>query len=118
MGHLIDLLPTFLDLAGTSLPTENAHGPVQPLEGMSLTPSFTGAGTVERELYWEHEGNRAVRAGDWKLVANGKNGPWELYNLAEDRTELRDRIKDLPEKTAEMQKQWHTWATKVGANGA
>lgn len=118
VGHIIDLLPSFLELAGASLPTENTHGPVQLLEGISLVPSFTGTGTRERELYWEHEGNRAVRTGDWKLVANGKNGPWELYNIAEDRTELRDRTKDLPEKTAEMQKQWHAWATKVGAQGA
>lgn len=117
-GHIIDLLPTFLEAAGASMPADNAHGPVQPLEGLSLVPAFKSEGVRERELCWEHEGNRAVRVGDWKLVANGKNGPWELYNIAEDRTELRDRTKDLPEQAAEMQKQWHAWAARVGAHGA
>lgn len=118
VGHVIDLLPTFLDLAGTPHPSENAHGPVQPLPGISLAPCFNSSDTRERELYWEHFGNRAARIGDWKLVADGKNGPWELYNLAEDRTELKNRVKDLPDKAAALEKQWRAWARHVGAEGA
>lgn len=118
VGHIIDLLPTFLELAGASCPSENAHGPVQPLEGCSLAPCFSSDETRDRELYWEHFGNRAAHIGDWKLVADGEKGPWELYNLAEDRTELKNRIKDLPDKAAALEKQWHAWARRVGAKGA
>jgi arylsulfatase len=71
------------------------------LEGRSLVPLFTG-GKLEREaLYWEHEGNRAVRVGDWKLVAEHAK-PWELYNIAQDRSEQHDLSKEHPERVQQM----------------
>ncbi len=117
IGHVMDIMPTCLEVAGAAYPEENAHGQVHPLAGISLAGCFKSDTTCERALFWEHLGNRAVRAGDWKLVADGKRGPWELYNLAEDRTELRNRVKDLPDKAGELEKRWQDWARQVGAKG-
>ena len=105
-GHLIDLMATAVDLAGVQYP---AH--VKPLEGRSLAPLFTG-GQIQREaLYWEHEGNRAVRAGDWKLVAeHGK--PWELYHLAQDRSEQRDLSTREPERVRQLAALWDAYAKR------
>ena len=62
-------------------------------------PAFARDGAVKHdELWWQHEGNRAIRVGDWKLVAAGKDGPWELYDLAKDRTETHDLAKEFPKK--------------------
>jgi len=118
VGHVMDIMPTCLELAGAACPSENAAGPVQCPEGMSLAPCFKSETTWERQLYWEHFGNRAARQGDWKLVADGEKGPWELYNLAEDRTELRNRVKDLPDKALELETKWYAWARKVGVRNA
>jgi arylsulfatase len=89
-GHLIDIMATCVDVAGAKYPTV-AHGnSIPPLEGVTLAPAFRGK-SVERKnpIFWEHEGNRAVRDDDWKLVAK-ENKPWELYNLKLDRTEQHD----------------------------
>ena len=118
VGHVMDILPTCLELAGAHYPEENIHGPVQPLAGESLAPCFQSDTTRERTLFWEHMGNRAVRQGDWKLVADGSGGSWELYNMAEDRTELNDLAARNPEQTATLEKLWRTWAREVGAKGA
>ena len=74
---------------------------ILPLAGASLVPAFAGEPLDREAIYWEHEGNRAVRRGDWKLVARN-GGPWELYNLAEDRSELHDRSGEMAEKVAQM----------------
>src|SRR5262249_22528145 len=66
-----------------------------------------------RTLAWEHEGNRAIRAGDWKLVASFK-GDWELYDLANDRTEGNDLAARQPGKVKELAAQWQAWADRVG----
>ena len=89
-AQLIDVTATCIDVAGASYPTEQDGRAVTPLEGVSLRPLITGEGTVsERPMFWEHEGNRAVRLGKWKLVSEyGK--PWELYDMEVDRTELHD----------------------------
>ena len=112
-SHLIDIMATCLDVAGTEYP---AHA--TPLEGKSLTPLFTG---TEREghdaLYWEHEGNRAVRQGKWKLVSKHsppEEGRWELYDLEADRTELNDLSGQMPEKVDQMARLWQVWADRVG----
>ncbi|MCH5376466.1 MAG: arylsulfatase, partial [Planctomycetes bacterium] len=86
-GHLVDLMATCVDLAGATYP-ENFHGhSIRPMEGVSLRPALRGQ-SLDRPnpIFWEHEGNRAIRMGDWKLVAKGPNSPWELYDLAADRT--------------------------------
>ncbi|MBL66842.1 MAG: arylsulfatase [Verrucomicrobiales bacterium] len=104
-SHLIDIAPTCLAAAGL---------PVKNMEGENLLPVFTKDNARPRTLFWEHEGNRAVRQGDFKLVAL-HNAPWELYNMARDRSELRDLSKAMPQKAAALQKLYEGWARRVGA---
>ena len=113
VGHVIDLLPTCLDLAGAAYPTHHQGKSITPLAGTSLVPALRGESLGDRELYFEHQGNAAVRAGSWKLVrAHGT--PWELYNLLVDRTELNDRSAQHPDRVAELEKKWQLWAKTVG----
>lgn len=106
-GHLIDLMATAVDLAGAAYPADKT-----PLEGRSLGPLFAG-GTLDREpLYWEHEGNRAVRAGRWKLVAV-HGGPWELYDIEQDRSEQNDLRAAEPERVRRMAAMWDAYAART-----
>ncbi len=107
-GHLIDIMVTCVELSGAQYPAD-----ATPLEGRSLAPVFAGNPLDRDALYWEHEGNRAVRVGDWKLVAKNKQ-PWELYNLQSDRTELNDLAADMPDRVREMSGKWDAWAQRVG----
>jgi len=110
-NHLIDIMATCVDLSGARYPEKVDGRDIHPLEGRSLAPAFAGAELPEdRPLFWEHEGNRAVRVGDWKLVARGINGKWELYNLADDRTELHDLATQQPDHVAELANLWEQWA--------
>ena len=77
-GHLIDIMATCVEVSGAAYPEEVDGRSIQPLEGLSLVPLFTGQRLNRRSLYWEHEGNRAVRTGNWKLAAKAATGPWEL----------------------------------------
>ena len=82
------------------------RAPIPPLPGKSLVPAFARDGSVTHDaIWWEHEGNRAIRVGDWKLVA-AKDQPWELYDLATDRTETRDLAAQQPEKVRELAGRW------------
>jgi arylsulfatase len=106
-GHVIDLVPTILEVAGGKRPEQWDGKPVPPPPGKSLVPLFAKDGTVTREsLWWLHEGNRALRVGDWKIVAAGKESPWELYDLRSDRCETRDLAKERPEKVRELAAIW------------
>ena len=113
-SHLIDLMATAVDLAEASYPTTFHDGQtIHPMEGKSLLPAFLGQ-SIEREaIYWEHEGNRAVRMGDWKLVAKGAKGKWELYNIAKDRSEQRDLSDEMPEQTAKLAAMWRAYAERA-----
>ncbi len=104
-SHLIDIAPTCLAAAGLE-----GRG----MEGESLLPVFAQDQKKERTLFWEHEGNRAVRKGDYKLVAM-HNTPWELYDMSKDRSELKDLASAMPKKTAELRSAWEAWAKRVGA---
>ncbi|GIX01193.1 MAG: arylsulfatase [Thermogutta sp.] len=105
--HFVDVFPTVLELAGISMP-DRWNGQERPLPpGKSIVPLFTKDGTVEHDSFWFlHEDNRAIRAGDWKLVA-ARGDPWELYNLAEDRGETNNLATKLPEKVAELESLWN-----------
>ena len=112
-AHLIDIMATCVDLAGANYPRNRNGQEIRPLEGTSLTPAFAGQPLAPRTLYWEHEGNRAVRQGDWKLVAKGRNGPWELYNLKSDRSELKNLAEQHPQRTQSMGQLWTDWARRA-----
>ncbi len=114
-GQVIDLMATCVDLAKAVYPTEHQGNSIQPMEGASLVDAFSGRPIKREALYWEHEGNRAIRAGRWKLVAKGPVGPWELYDLDADRTELHDLAPTEPKRVVEMVAKWETWAKRVGA---
>jgi arylsulfatase A-like enzyme len=110
LGHVIDLVPTILEAAGAPRPAPgSAEAPgrsIPPFPGKSLLPAFARDGSVTRDaIWWEHEGNRAIRVGDRKLVA-AKGRPWELYNLATDRTETRDLAAQQPEEVRELAGRW------------
>jgi arylsulfatase A-like enzyme len=106
-GHVIDLVPTILDVAKARRFETRDGQPVPAPPGSSLVPTFARDGSPRHgDLWWEHEGNRAIRVGDWKLVAAGKDGPWELYDLATDRTETRDLARERPEKALELEQRW------------
>ena len=111
-AHLIDLMATCVDLAQTSYPSEFQGQDITPMEGKSLIPVLqTGNREGHQALFWEHEGNRAVRLGDWKLVSSFP-GPWELYDLVEDRTELKNLAAGNPDLVAKLAAQYDDWASR------
>lgn len=106
-GHVIDIAPTVLELAGVKKPETWEGKTVPGWPGLSLVPALTGDGPLRHPvLWWSHEGNRALRQGGWKLAAAGKDAPWELYDLSRDRTETRDLAKEMPDKVAELARLW------------
>ncbi len=112
-GHVIDLMATAIDMAGADYPTTYGSHAITPLEGKSLLPVFRGEPRAGHEaLFWEHFGARAVRVGDWKLVAVDAQAPWELYDLSTDRTELNDLARQHRGRVAEMDAMWHSWANR------
>lgn len=115
VAHVIDLMPTCLELAGTRYPSTYKDHKLTTLDGLSLVPILKGKERKPHEaLYWEHEGGKAIRVGDWKLVAFSKrNSPWELYDLAHDRTEMHDLSKAQPARVQELEEKWSNWFEHV-----
>lgn len=112
-GHLIDIMATCVDVAGAKYPAEFHGQSILPMEGRSLTPAFENKPIQRDALFWEHEGNAAVRVGDWKLVRAGRRGPWELYDMKKDRTEMHDLSAQHPELAKEMLAKWQAWAERA-----
>ncbi len=105
-GHLVDLAPTILELAGGHWPTTVSGLPVPPPPGKSLVPVFSKDGTVTHDYFWWfHDGNRALRVGDWKLVADHQK-PWELFDLRADRSETRNLAASHPDRVEELDQVW------------
>ncbi len=117
VGHVIDLLPTCLDLAQATYPKEFQGERVHPVDGKSLLPTLRAEPRQgHARLYFEHAGGRAVREGDWKLVALSRQpDQWHLYHLAKDRTETQDVAADHPMRVDAMQKRWQAWYAEVTA---
>ena len=112
---MIDIVPTLLELTGTQRPATVAGMPVPPLPGKSLVPVFAKDNTVQHDfLWWNHDGNRAIRMGDWKLVAD-HTIPWELFNLANDRSEMKNLAARYPDKVQEMEQAWLKHAKELHA---
>jgi arylsulfatase len=112
-GQLPDIMATFIEVAEAEYPTERDGNEIFPLEGKSLTPIFDDEPNEREVLYWEHEGNRAVRKGKWKLV-NKYPGDWELYDIIADRTELNDLAAQHPEVVNDLVPLYEEWAERCG----
>ena len=110
--HVMDVAATILDLADVEYPDKWKGEELYPIEGQSLLSLIEGRATSSRPLYFEHEGNRGVRDGKWKLVWTNYEKQWELYNIQKDRTETRNIARSHPNKVANLSKQWHAWAER------
>lgn len=111
-GHLIDIMATCVDLAGAKYPREVKDQVIEPMEGVSLRPAFAGQPLARTQpIFWEHEGNKAVRDGQWKLVMRHKQ-PWQLFDMEADRTEQHDLIKEHPETAKRLEAAWAAWAQR------
>lgn len=112
-GYLPDIMATILDLTGSKYPSSFEGHAVAPLEGTSLVPAFARDGLARGAMFWEHEGNAAVRIGKWKLV-RAYPGAWELYDMEADRTELHDVAAQHPERVDDMKREYEAWAARCG----
>jgi arylsulfatase len=114
VGHVIDLMPTLAEVAGAMYPASHDGRTILPAEGRSLVPALTGnRGLGTRAIFWEHQGNKAVRHGDWKAVTEGR-GAWELYDLRADRAESRNLAAQNPEQVRELATRWQEGAKRCG----
>ena len=114
-AHLIDLMATCVDIAGAKYPAEWNGKKILPMEGVSLRPLLApspSASLPPRLLAWEHESNRALREGKWKLVSLAA-APWELYDMDSDRVEMNDLAAAQPERVKDMSAKWEAWAKRT-----
>jgi arylsulfatase len=125
-SHLVDIMATCVDVAGAQYPTEYNGNQIRPMEGKSLAPLFRNEPFEREALYWEHEGNRAVRMGRWKLVSKAMPfaaydsldvlplSEWALYDMEADRTETNDVAGEHPEIVEKMAGMWENWGRRTG----
>ena len=115
-AHLVDILPTVLQVTGTTYPTTRGNAKILPVDGVSFAAAFRGKSFTRREpIYYFHEGNRGVRQGKWKLVMKYK-GEWELYDMEADRTEQRDLAAARMAVAKKMAAQWESWAARTNGD--
>lgn len=111
--HVIDIMATAVDLAGASYPRAMRATPIEPMQGVSLLPALLGKPLARTEpIFWEHEGNKAVRDGKWKLVQRHRQR-WQLFDMEADRTELHDLMLQQPAVTARLESTWIAWARRT-----
>lgn len=114
IGHVTDLMATCIELSGAKYPKRLNGNTIRTLDGMSLVPAMTGQSYDRGYVFWEHESNRALRYGKWKLVSRGftENGPldWELYDMEQDRTELHNLANEHAELVKSLSEKWEGWA--------
>ncbi len=122
VGHEIDIMPTIVQLAHANYPEEYNGNKITPVSGVSLVPTFSNQNLEPRAIYWEHEGNKAMRMGKWKIVSGGiMHGdygswktftalPWQLYDMEKDRSEMKDLSAEYPEIVKKMAAMWEKWA--------
>ena len=111
---MVDILPTILEAAGASYQTEVGGHEIQPMQGFSLMSLFEGKDwSREQPIFWEHEGNSAIRMGQFKLVRqHGQD--WELYDMEADRTELNDLSGTNAKLETELKRRYRSWAEQTG----
>jgi arylsulfatase len=117
--HLMDIVPTILEISDSKYPSEFKGQPLTPLTGMSMVPTFRGEQSADRMLAFEHQSARGLRRGDWKLVWGKRMNTdprWELYDLSTDPSELNDQAASKPELVAELSAAWLKWAKEVGVD--
>ncbi|MFX0071773.1 MAG: arylsulfatase [Candidatus Hermodarchaeota archaeon] len=112
-AQLTDVMATIIEITGATYPKEYKGNEILPLEGTSLVPIFENKENNKGMLFFEHEGNAAVRDGKWKLVRDYP-GNWELYNMEVDRTEIHNLINKVPERAKMMVKAYEEWAHRCG----
>ncbi|MBE7179096.1 MAG: sulfatase-like hydrolase/transferase, partial [Mucilaginibacter polytrichastri] len=111
VGHVMDFMPTLVELAGAKYPAEYKGRKIQPMSGISLAGTFSGKISMpDRQLFNEHYGARYARSGNWKLVSLSTDSAWKLYDLSTDRSETRDVAAKNPQKVKELKTAWHRWA--------
>ncbi|UCD61323.1 MAG: arylsulfatase [Flavobacteriaceae bacterium] len=127
-AHLIDIMASCMDISGQEYPSSYNGNTIHPMEGTSLMPALEGKELEREAIYWEHEGNRAVRMGKWKLIskANKKNTyiwdktaeielkDWELFDMEKDRTEMHDLAAAHPDLVNKMAQMWLEWGKRTG----
>ena len=125
--HLIDIMATCIEVAGADYPKYHNGNTIQPMEGKSLVPVIEGKDLKREALYWEHEGNRAIRMGKWKLISKADKkqsylwdkvddlplSNWELFDMENDRTEMHDLASEHTELAAKMASMWLVWAKRT-----
>lgn len=117
VGHIIDFLPTFLDMAGAEYPKTHQDVELLPVEGMSLLEVLQKPETTlprADPLFWAFAGSRAIRDGRWKLAWDAKRKQWELYDMEADRTEMNDLAAKKPELAQSLAEKWEAWAERTG----
>ena len=117
VGHLIDIMATCMEAAEATYPSVYKGQVIQPMEGQNLLPVLDGKEIDRSDLFWEHEGNFAVRSGDWKLVRKGsmssEDSPmWELYHLKNDRSEMKNLANQHPQRVHDLSSKWQAWASR------
>ncbi|MEO2017801.1 MAG: arylsulfatase [Fuerstiella sp.] len=114
-GHIVDIMPTVVELSGTEYPSNFGGDDILPMEGVSLLPALQGsAERADKPVYWEFSGNHAVRDGRWKLVAE-RAQEWELYDLSKDRTETVNLVDKHPHVVKRLATLYDAWAHRTGA---
>jgi arylsulfatase len=126
--HLIDIMATCVDLGGKAYPANYNGNTIRPMEGKSLVPIIEGRDLEREAIYWEHEGNRAVRMDKWKLISKARKknsyiwdksdelelANWELFDMEKDRTEIHDLAATHPELVNKMAAMWLEWGKRTG----
>jgi arylsulfatase len=112
VGHVIDIMATCVDVTGAKYPERVGENVITSAEGKSLVPAFADRPLERAFLAWEHEGNKALRAGRWKAVAT-HDGPWELYDMEADRVELHNLAVQHSDKVKELAATWEVWAKRT-----
>ncbi|GAA4394651.1 arylsulfatase [Nibrella viscosa] len=111
VGHVMDFMRTFVELAGATYPNTHKGQAITPTTGVSLVPTFAGQALAGRQnVFNEHFGARYARSGNWKLVSTSRDTTWRLYNLATDGSETQDLAARYPDKVRELTSRWRTWA--------